>query len=78
MDSGVREGIQKLGRLWLEGAAELVAVALEDSAELMSVLMSVLHISLPLFCPEEKNNCSLLFLLWSSCIANAFNNKVLH
>lgn len=45
--SGVRQGIQKLGRLWLEVAAE---AALEDSAELLSVL----PFSLPLFCPEGE------------------------
>lgn len=41
--SGVSEGIQKLGRLWLEEAAAPV----EGSPEL-----SVLPFSLPLVCPE--------------------------
>lgn len=43
--SGVSEGIQKLGRLWLEEAAAPV----EDSPEL-----SVLPFSLPLVCPEVE------------------------
>lgn len=42
--SGVREGIQKLGRLWLEEAAE-------GSAELLSVG----PFSLPLLCPKGEN-----------------------
>lgn len=44
--SGVKEGIQKLGRLWLEVAAE---PALEDSVEL---LLSVEPFSPTLLCPK--------------------------
>lgn len=46
LDSGVKEGIQKLGRLWLEVAAE---AAVEDSVELPSVE----PFSFPLLCPEK-------------------------
>lgn len=55
--SGVREGIQKLGRLWLDVEAE---AAVEDSAELLSVV----PFSLPLFCPEvEKQLVSTVLKL---------------
>lgn len=57
--SGVREGIQKLGRLWLEVAAE---PAVEETVELFSVG----PFSLPLTCPDggktldaEKANISM-------------------
>lgn len=45
--SGVSEGIQKLGRLWLDDEAEDPD---EDSAELLAGLAT----SLPFFCPETK------------------------
>lgn len=45
--SGVSEGIQKLGRLWLDDEAEDPD---EDSAELLAGLVT----SLPFFCPEAK------------------------
>lgn len=64
--SGVREGIQKLGRLWLELATE---PALEDSAELLSVLA----FSLPLLCAEWGKTV-VLYTFHRLNTANAFSN----
>ncbi|PWA30295.1 hypothetical protein CCH79_00015735, partial [Gambusia affinis] len=51
--SGVREGIQKLGRLWLEEGA---GPAVDASPELLA--------SLSFFCPEEKQKKGILYPGW--------------
>lgn len=52
MASGVSEGIQKLGRLWLELAA---VAALDNSPGLLCVP----SFSLPMFLPEKKKKAVL-------------------